>query len=77
MLQPEHDVIDPLLKMRKREVLGPDFGDVLKVLLGNIRERSLKVGEVFFGEMNGPATGVGEFVASPYIRSRYQLAEKP
>src|SRR6266700_1423720 len=61
--------------MRKREILGPDFGGVLEVLPGDMRERPLEIGEVFFGETNGPATGVGEFVASPYIRSRYRLGE--
>ena len=65
MLQPVHDVIDSLLEMRKREVLGPDFGGVLEVLPGDMRERPLEIDEVFFGETNGPATGVGEFVASP------------
>jgi len=30
-----------------------------------MRERPLEIDEVFFGETNGPATGVGEFVASP------------
>ena len=75
MLQPVHDVIDSLLEMREREILGPDFGDLFDVLPGDMRERSLEIGEVFFGEMNGPATGVGEFVASPYIRSRYRLGE--
>src|SRR6266567_1705038 len=61
--------------MRKREILGPDFGGVLEVLPGDMRERPLEIDEVFFGETNGPATGVGELVACPYIRSRYRLGE--
>jgi hypothetical protein len=75
VFQPVHDVIDPLLEMRKREILCPDPGDVPEVVLGDMRERSLEVGEVFFGETNDPAADVGEFVASPYIRSRYRLGE--
>src|ERR1700685_1511320 len=61
--------------MRKPEILCSDLGDVLEVLLGDMRERSLEIGEVFFGETNDPATGVGEFVACPYIRSRHSLGE--
>ena len=77
MFQPVHDVIDPLLEMRKREILCPDPGDVLEVVLGDMRERSLEIGEVFLGETNDPAADVSEFVASPYIRSRYRLGENP
>jgi hypothetical protein len=40
-----------------------------------VRERSLEIGEVFFGETNNPATVAGEFIASPNIRSRYRLGE--
>jgi len=75
VFQPVDDVIDPLLEMMKREVLGPDLGDVLEVLLGYMRERLLEIGEVFLGEMNNPATVIGEFVASPHIRGRYRLGE--
>jgi hypothetical protein len=75
VFQPVHDVIDPFPEMRKREVLGPDLGDVLKVPLGNMGERSLEIGEVFFGETNDPAAGVSDLVAPPHIRSRYRLGE--
>jgi hypothetical protein len=75
VFQPVDDVVDPLLEMRKREILCPDLSDVLEVFPGDIRQRSLEIGEVFFGETNDPAIGVGEFVASPYIRSRYPLGE--
>jgi len=61
--------------MKKREIFCPDPGDILMVLLGEQRERSLEISEVFFGEMNDPAVGVGEFVASPHIRSRHRLGE--
>jgi hypothetical protein len=61
--------------MRKREILGPDLGDVREVFRGDMRERSLEIGEVFFGETDDPATGVREVVASPYVRSRYRLRE--
>src|SRR6516165_830773 len=63
--------------MRQREIPSPDLGDVLEVLLGDIRERSLEIGEVFFGETNDPAAIVGELVASPYIRARYRLGKNP
>ena len=53
----------------------PDLRDVIEIFLGNMCERSLEIGEVFFGETNGPATGFGEFVASPNIRTRYRLGE--
>ena len=46
-----------------------------EMLLGDMRERSLEIGEVFFSETNNPATVAGEFVASPYIRTRYRLGE--
>jgi hypothetical protein len=36
VFQPVHDVIDPLLEMRKREILCADLGDVLEVLLGDV-----------------------------------------
>jgi hypothetical protein len=62
MFQPVHDVIDPLPEMRKREILGPDPRDVVEMFLGDMRERSLEIGEVFFGETNDPVTCVGEFV---------------
>jgi hypothetical protein len=73
VFQPVHDVIDPLVEMRKREILCPDLRHAREVLLGDMRERSLEIGEVLVGETNDPATGVGEVVASPYIRSRYRL----
>src|SRR5690242_7304054 len=75
MFQSIHDVIDPRLEMRKREILGPDPRGAVEMFLGDMRERSLEIGKVFFGETNDPATGVGEFVASPYIRTRYRLGE--
>jgi hypothetical protein len=74
VLESVHDVIDPLLEMRKQEILCPDLGDILEVLLGDMRER-FEIGEVFFGETNDPATAAGELVASPYIRSQYRLGE--
>jgi hypothetical protein len=43
VLQPAHEVTDPLLEVRKREVLCPDFGDAPDVLTGNMREPSLEV----------------------------------
>ena len=58
VLQPVHDVIDPLLEMRKREVLCPDLGDVIELLLGNMRESSLEIGEIFLGKTDDPAIGV-------------------
>jgi hypothetical protein len=39
--------------------------------------RKREILEPDFGETNGPAAGVGEFVASPYTRSRYRLGENP
>jgi hypothetical protein len=75
VFQPADDVVDPLPETRKREILCPDLGDVRAVFLGDIRERSLEIGEVLFGETYDPALGVGEFVASPYMRSRYPLGE--
>src|SRR5215467_2720990 len=73
MFQSIHDVIDPRLEMRKREILGPDPRGAAEMFLGDMRQRSLEIGKVFFGETNDPATGVGEFVASPYIRTRYRI----
>ena|SRR5215472_882072 len=75
MFQSIHDVIDPRPEMRKREILGPDPRGAAEMFLGDMRQRSLEIGKVFFGETSDPATGVGEFVASPYIRTRYRLAE--
>jgi hypothetical protein len=41
----------------------------------NSAEHLFEIGEVLFGEMYDPAAGLGEFVASPYIRSRYRRGE--
>jgi hypothetical protein len=58
VLQPVHDVIDPLLEMRKRKVLCPDLGDVIELLLGNMCESSLEIGEIFLCKTSDPAIGV-------------------
>src|SRR5262249_40373875 len=57
------------------EILRPDLGDVPEVLLRDVRERPLEIGEVFLGETNDPAAVAGEFVACPYVRSRHRLGK--
>src|SRR5215469_556613 len=75
MFQLVHDDVDPFPEMRKREILCLDLGDIVDVLPGGMRERSLEIGEIFFGEANKPAASVGELVAPPYTHRRYRLSE--
>jgi len=54
VLKPVHDVIDPLLEMRQRKVFCPDLGDVIELLLGNMCESLLEIGEIFLGKTDDP-----------------------